>query len=304
MSNTNLLHELGISRAVSPAPRSPTENIGGHERGSSEANPLLLKRLHRRASERNDESESHDEASVDGSGGITEGEPITKRRKIVDTTEAIDDDLSRANEAAAKDDLQPRGEPVPTYRSFKAQNSFTTLALDPNKTYSARFVGNGPVYIEELIAGKAFFSTGSASILQITDPFIPGNNADVSIASLGASFDTIGNKIVAEVLGQTINNANVKTIAFTFNGTVLGTLTLPSNQAQVFMIKMEFIRIGELTWGHYYTLKTPSGGVVISGQGQFSPGAIPSNADLGLRFNATALSDIQVNNVVVTSYSL
>lgn len=266
MSNTSLFNELGLERDNSPVQRTTGSPPVTQSLLSSEVPPAVLhvgiitgetggSSTRKRAREYDDSSD----------GSFPEIAPETKRRRTGDGGMDSGRDVSEVEST-----VQPGSESVSGEGVETAQANQISLLINPNKSYSARFVGNGPVYINDLEVGNIntdpVASRGSFTIIDslvttnvVGWPLGVAGSGVQNIFTLSIPANTVmyvGDQLHIKVRGNCNNTANAKAIRY-YLGNLLPTqhdFTVSQGGEYEFTVVYSMIDgVNQYTYGWFYS---------------------------------------------------
>lgn len=290
MSNTDLFTQIGLN-GHSASNASTTSSSGEvHQDSRRTQGGLPVQSTSKR---------SHDSSE-------DETAPATKRRRIGGDSGTTEEHQS-TGESSGAGLLAEEGDLDTDEIHSEAHG--TSFALDPTKNYSARFVGNGPVYIANLEVDSINVTAPDGTtmpnpiILYQSGPFIPANSQLLTLRTLGTTLlAKTGDKIEINLIGQLNNNANAKTIVPVIGGTNLLGPALPINSGQPFKVVWDLALLSGNNCSAMYTWGAQGLGVNPGGNATMPIAPITSATTLALQFDSNASTSMTVYNIVAILY--
>lgn len=311
MSTTDLYAELGLvqtSRPTNGSPESGSEELLG---GDREEDRTINNQRKRPA-----EDEAVQPAG-DGTQLFTHEELAARKSKkrrlgislapaTVDccTSDTVGAHLQRRDESVDTQAILPiNPEPTPTI--------LERLAVVNGQSFSSLFVGNGGVYINNLVCGNlAVTDSGgntatSPIILAQVGPFVPTNSQQITLKTVGASgtyaLEKPGDYIEITILGQTNATGNTKSIYPIYNVTLVSCV-MNASSSQPFTVKFKIPYIDATNVGSQWEYGQQSN-ILASGNYSFPTGTRTANTAVGILFGSTAAADYQVvSNITAVLY--
>lgn len=266
MSNTSLFNELGLQRDDTPVQRSPSTSTVLQPLLQSEISPDVLHggiiTGEEGGSSTRKRSREHDDS---GDGTFSEIVPLNKRRRTGDRSVDNGGDVSETEPP-----VQSSIEFIPGEGSKTAENDQVALLIDPNKSYSARFVGNGPVYINDLEVGNInvdpVASRGSRTIIDSLNTTgvvgwplgIPGGGVQniFTFVIPANTMKYVGDQLIITVRGNVSNTADAKSIRYYLGNLLPTSHTITVSQGGEIEFTVVYSRIdgvNENTYGWFYS---------------------------------------------------